>query len=860
MIIGFIVIVSFLVGVWDGFPRGVDVYNHLTRIKFIFDWWPNHSWGYIWAGGMPLWLWYTDLPYLIMAAIVKLSGQGFFSVLNSYTLFCLILSGIGIYLLVYKLTKSRIASLLGVVGAFGSPSLWAWWVVGGLYDRICAYPFMIWSIYFLVTALTGQKKIYWFLAYILLALTLHSQILIAIFTFGIAILLVLFYETEWRKRFFTVIKLLFIPLLLDAFRYLPFIISWPWQRFFGEYATQPINLYPPPPWYNLFFHPYTLPLGDITYTPYVYTLSPLLLTLGLLLLLGIILGRKYKPFSVDIKVASSFFIIFLGLVSYLLIWHLGIPRHYNTGAIPVDFIALYPLFLAPVLGVMWARFWKNLKFIGTIAGFIILLLAVFYTFFYQFPYPWEKNTFVRKENSLTDRQNIFAFDLFKDKIHQLNYRFASLLFGDTFNFLTAMPQTRDYWAQGLVDFDQRFFFEKSVIFDKDNLPQTKFLLDWWGIEPFFIPDPSFHPGTNLEKFKNDKQDFLYLGARGANHAFIYKNPSPILSATNRPAILVIGKKTSYDIVFNALSWSGKSDKYLIPVKGKEFIDDYSLDELKSFPTIFLYEYRYHNQKRAYVLLKDYLNSGGIIFWEVANSPEVYSKNLPDFFPLENLEISTIKGDWQFTQPHPEFSPPLYDKYPWKIYSGVMKTQSQIILQSDKYPLLAERPFGQGKIIFSGLNFPYHIVMYQNTHEAQLLTDLLVKQQERSMPSYNSNFINPQLRKISINSPSSGILFKEFYFKNWRAYDQDGKKLRIYRAGPMFMYIPINNDVTSVSLVYKKRFPEYLGWIISILTFLLILTWLLERDSKFQRFSLFKILQRPFQKWGIDVKDFWEKDE
>jgi len=56
---------------------------------------------------------------------------------------------------------------------------------------------------------------------------------------------------------------------------------------------------------------------------------------------------------------------------------------------------------------------------------------------------------------------------------------------------------------------------------------------------------------------------------------------------------------------------------------------------------------------------------------------------------------------------------------------------------------------------------------------------------------HSKKINPEKIVVIVNNASSGVLLKEFYFKDWHAYlEVDGKKmseLKIFRAGPNFMY-------------------------------------------------------------------------
>ena len=50
---GITVLVGALLRAWTGFPKGTDAAAHLTRLKFVADWFPSQDWLYAWAAGMP---------------------------------------------------------------------------------------------------------------------------------------------------------------------------------------------------------------------------------------------------------------------------------------------------------------------------------------------------------------------------------------------------------------------------------------------------------------------------------------------------------------------------------------------------------------------------------------------------------------------------------------------------------------------------------------------------------------------------------------------------------------------------------------------------------------------------------------
>nr|NIO68688.1 hypothetical protein [Anaerolineae bacterium] len=74
LIVGFVFYYGHTFGVWGGFPKGLDAYNHLTRVKYWLDYFPNISWQYHWGGGMLFYRTYGPLLHILVALTVKFFG------------------------------------------------------------------------------------------------------------------------------------------------------------------------------------------------------------------------------------------------------------------------------------------------------------------------------------------------------------------------------------------------------------------------------------------------------------------------------------------------------------------------------------------------------------------------------------------------------------------------------------------------------------------------------------------------------------------------------------------------------------------------------------------------------------------
>ena len=147
-------------------------------------------------------------------------------------------------------------------------------------------------------------------------------------------------------------------------------------------------------------------------------------------------------------------------------------------------------------------------------------------------------------------------------------------------------------------------------------------------------------------------------------------------------------------------------------------------------------------------------------------------------------------------------------------------------------LLAGGEYGQGKVVWSGFNFPYHMTYGQkNLQEAALFQQAiqwLFGDESRAAPSYQAEFINPEKRVVTLDSGANGVLFKESYFPNWKASfvtEEGNQSLPIYQAGPGMMYVPLDGDSSGrVIFEYKRAWFETAGWIITFLSVLALLIY------------------------------------
>ena len=365
--------------------------------------------------------------------------------------------------------------------------------------------------------------------------------------------------------------------------------------------------------------------------------------------------------------------------------------------------------------------------------------------------------------------------------------------------------------------------------------------------------------------------------------------SPIHQATNAPAVLVIGGKDAFDTVIRFFGMMGLDSRKIIVASGPKLVDDAPLAQMMDFDALVLYKYDYKNYSKSWERIAKYLENGGKVF--IDTGPEVkesssvdlpakFPKILPEIFPVGQTKRGDLGTTWEgeigdfgyFENVNlEEFSPLQFDKNPWNIsYAANGKTDlregASALLYSHGYPVLAEQEIGKGKIIWSGINLPYHVLYNYNFAEGKLLANVFSQLFEFGGPKVEQtlNWVSPEKRIISSQN-AKGVLFKEEAFDGWSAKvsSQNGSSgLQIYKVGPTFpgfMYVRIPQKVQSnpfsVTFFYNGSPASWLTNMVSLATIILILDYLL-----FKNWLIGKRLGFFWRLFSKRTGSWWAKEE
>lgn len=819
----FIIGFEWAIGAWYGYPLGGDAYNSLTRLRFVLENFPNIDWSPAWSSGMPIFVWYQPLPYLIMAAIMKLTQWTPEFTLNVATMGSVVLSGIGIYGSTKDIGVNRSIAIACGVLAVTTPQFLSWHILAGMYSRILATPFLTLTIWFALRSCrqvnndedTRRSVL---LTILFLSLTIQSHTLVGLISSATVALAALFTINSWKKKVTFTLKIAFSTFCLSAYFLLPFFYFRPYSNLISLQSIETLKI----DLTNLFIPSEKgVSIG----------LSPFLLPLFIPLLAAYLQKNKLKN-NVIKTILTLSSIPFL-IVLYAIFVSIGGAATYFR---PMEMTYFIPLLLSPAIGILLHSLLRDYK--RRHLGGIVFVITILFWVSYQ--YPLNQHPFVVRQPGYGEL--LTARMLNGSDVYDYNHRFApnSAGFAVWFNYkYPAIPQTKDYYAQGNLNPDFSYLYEISTLHIDGNEDQTEFLLDWWGVK-WLVADSRW---DRADKFLSSPNvyELLDVGMGGNLLGFEYKGVSPVLSASNSPTALFIGSAEAYNLFFQALSLSNCDTDSLILVRGEECVDSSHSSISNDFDVIILYGYDYGYQEDAYPRLREYVVDGGKLLLLTDLSKEASSDFLPEPSPIWSTRAMAFGRKWNFSYTLNQytrgtnfslFSPAVYANGEWGYsgtYNSSIKEGGETILLNYGNPIVVKKDFGKGNVIWCGLNLPLHTVSYGNREESKFLVRLItadISDGESIKPIFTSEQLNPENFEIDVHNSCRGVLFKECYFPNWRAYviGRANTPLRIYRAGPNFMYVQMSesDEHQTIRFKYMKSSVEVLGDIMSVGSFISLL--------------------------------------
>ena len=389
---------------------------------------------------------------------------------------------------------------------------------------------------------------------------------------------------------------------------------------------------------------------------------------------------------------------------------------------------------------------------------------------------------------------------------------------------------------------------------------TYFLIDWYSIKYFeggrggpttFAPLPKSISASDLIK-NTQELDFNKEKYNTGNQTLKYyefrdEYVSPILDSTNSPTLGVFATDSGYETIVRVLADANMGPKVVIPIKLGPMVDKIRYEDLRMFDSVVLYNYKYQNKGKAFSMLTEYVKKGGKLFIDTGTEvAEAESNDLPELFPVDSTVRTPLGSQWDLTNtsdllgPGVDFStfdPPVFDGAEWNISypksSGDIRSGSKVLLTHRSHPIFVSQKLGDGEVIWSGINFPYHVSRYHNEQEilffSSIIKSLLPEPSTGlSDPSSNAQFLSAQKRTIT-TARARGVLLKEEHYEGWRANIKNGnssRSVKIWSAGPAypgFMYISLPKEfVDSQSTVTFTYWGAWATWTFSIVSLITVI--------------------------------------
>jgi hypothetical protein len=269
-----------------------------------------------------------------------------------------------------------------------------------------------------------------------------------------------------------------------------------------------------------------------------------------------------------------------------------------------------------------------------------------------------------------------------------------------------------------------------------------------------------------------------------------------------------------------------------------------LEELRRFDSVLLHGYGHKTSDRAWRLLEQYVVEGGALYadtgWQFF-TPDWEMLETPSVLPVQSLEWtdlgmaedflmrdSAVVGDIQASG----LSPLVWGDQPWSVSvsSSGLGVWAQPVLSALGIPVIAAGEYGEGRVLWSGMNLIGHASVYDNPTERELLRRLVEwlapVPAERELTAPIVQRKNPgYIRFVLPEAPGEGasLLWREAFSPDWHArVELDGRRvgIPIYRAGPGMMLLmlpPIDTPGAVIEMDYSLGFVGAAGLFVSLVT-------------------------------------------
>jgi len=410
-----------------------------------------------------------------------------------------------------------------------------------------------------------------------------------------------------------------------------------------------------------------------------------------------------------------------------------------------------------------------------------------------------------------------------------------------FHFATKQSALWEGWAHGVLSSGG---WESQAIPREIIKKQAKFFIDWYGIKfltgserktDFFAISGYFKQKNNPLVGKRISWDEKNLpdDAKGRMVLEIKDEfTSGVMEPVGVTVVGFIGSDGGYRSFLLNLATLGINTSRLVVVRLGG-----TMSALDNKALAFLDGVVINEQRKGlldglgWARLKKFVEEGGKVWIETGGNSIMRAKrSLPAVFPLKRTEFGGLGREWQLTGELAEvvkvesLSPLEFGDDVWQISyaeEDQLREDARVLLAQEGKPIAVERELGQGKVLWSGLNWFYRQEAYRKDGlnevvPVRIFIERLFGDLEEMSIGAVREFVGPgeaRLRGWGL----SGVVYKYTKWPGWTAYvEADGKKekLKIYTAGPELMYVAVPEEMrdkqAEVGFEYKGSAIDWLS--------------------------------------------------
>jgi hypothetical protein len=377
------------------------------------------------------------------------------------------------------------------------------------------------------------------------------------------------------------------------------------------------------------------------------------------------------------------------------------------------------------------------------------------------------------------------------------------------------------------------------------------LAKWFGFQ-YIVLHAQF---DNLRTYQPSSWEIVYPEDPGESHVAEVRRfleAPPLATLQRTPVVLLIGgyQNAIYEQAFREFMRGACGIEDGLIVEGSHCIDDYTAEELERFDVVLLHGYGHHSRRRAWDVLEDYIAAGGSLYidtgWQFLTPDwELSREESPPFLPPQDLAWTDYGKTHEIELEDPlivrgieaaGFSPLIWEDSPWGVSSPStgLRDWAPPVLSAEGYPIIAAGQYGEGKVVWSGMNLLGHAATYDNAAERELLRQLiawLAPQREVSeLPGVEVVREHPDHIRFVLDAPApdrTTLLWREAYSPDWHAsvrVEGERVEIPIDRAGPglMLLHLPaIDFAGAVIEMDYRLGLAGAIGLSLSIATMALL---------------------------------------